>query len=114
MKGSISARVVAPPRPGSSPTQKPMPMPASMKANAFHCSTATRPARKASAMPGLLAEFHVLAELADDVLRLAEHLAQHLEGFVAGGVFQVELRLLALGEERRILERRLERGAHHL
>ena len=50
MKGSISASVVAPPMPGSSPTQKPMPMPSSMKANGFHCSTRSKPWTNASPM----------------------------------------------------------------
>src|SRR5689334_22169347 len=111
MNGSISASVVAPPRPGSSPTQKPTKMPASMKTKAFHCRTSRRPCTNASSIRRdrvfqLFAEFHVLAELVDDVLRLVEHFLQYLHRLVAGGVLEVELRLLRLGDERGVLDRR--------
>src|SRR5205814_10380190 len=103
MKGSIRASVVAPPRPGSSPTQKPTPMPSSMKANAFHCSTRNSPWSSASSKAksriayearNSFAELDVLRELRDDVLGLREHLLQDFLGLVARGVFEVLLRLL--------------------
>src|SRR5262245_48542116 len=98
MKGSISASVVAPPRPGSSPTQKPTPIPSSMKAKAFHCSTSSSPSQSASSIGQLLAELYVLAELVDDVLRLLQDLAQDLHRLVARRVVEIHLRLVRLGE----------------
>src|SRR5438045_1641073 len=140
MKGSISASVVAPPRPGSSPTQKPTPMPASMKAKAFHCRTRSSPSNNASNKARLLpppcqtppfacgsrppyqggkgrnsfAELYVLAEFIDDVLRLVQDAGEDLLRFVARRELEIELRLrgflLAIG----ILDRRGEGVAHHL
>src|SRR5687767_11394933 len=107
MKGSIRASVVAPPRPGSKPTQKPSTMPSAMKASDFHCRTRTRPSRRAS-----LTELDVLAELLHDVLRLLHHLDEDLLRLVPREVLEVELRLLALGLELRILDRFCERIAH--
>src|SRR5438309_2710103 len=125
MKGSISASVVAPPMPGSSPTQKPMPMPSSMKANGFHCSTSSKPSMNASItvflpphvgggrFPPLqggggpassFAELYVLAELVDDVLRLRQHLFQDLHRLVPRGVVEIELRLVRIGHRRRVLD----------
>src|SRR4029079_18949194 len=112
MKGSISARVVAPPRPGSSPTQKPTPMPSSMKANAFHCRTSSNPSQSASSIGRLLAELYVLAELVDDVLRLLQHLAHDLHRLLARGEVEIHLCLLRLGEELRVLDRLREGVAH--
>src|SRR5687768_9537583 len=94
MNGSMSASVVAPPRPGSSPTQKPSTMPSPMKASAFHCKTSRSPSRRAS-----LTEFDVLAELLDYVLGLLQNLDEDLLRLVAGQVFEVKLRFLALGLE---------------
>src|SRR3954464_13112437 len=112
MNGSISASVVAPPSPGSSPTQKPTPMPSSMKAKAFHCSTRSRPWMNASSTAPnyvlctkLFAELDVLREFVDHVLGLREHFAHHLERLVARGVLEIELGLLCLGDERGILDR---------
>src|SRR5882762_10832715 len=113
MKGSISASVVAPPMPGSSPTQKPMPMPASMKANGFHCSTSSKPSRSASSTP-LFAELYVLAEFVDDVLRLRQHLFQDPHGLFAGGVVEIKLRLVRIGHRRRVLDGGSEGVAVHL
>src|ERR671937_534742 len=128
MKGSMSARVVAPPRPGSSPTQKPTTIPSSMKAKAFHCSTSTRPSSSASSTANCripydvrnqasgrsFAELDVLRELVDDVLGLREHVFHHLERFVARDEIEVELRFLRFGLERGIVDRLGERRLHDL
>src|SRR6185503_7944421 len=109
MNGSISASVVAPPRPGRSPTQKPSTTPSIMKASAFHCRTRNRPSTRAS-----LTELDVFAELLDDVLRLLHHVDQDLLRLVPGQVLEVELGLLAFGDQLRVLDRLGERIAHHL
>src|SRR5437588_2468900 len=115
MKGSISASVVAPPSPGKRPTQKPTKIPPSMKTKAFHCRISRRPWMNASSKRCLLlAELHVLAEFVDDVLRLRQHFLQHPHRLVAGGVLEIELRFLRLGEERRVLDRRGGGIAIHL
>ena len=46
-KGSISASVVGPPRPGRIPTAKPMAIPISMRPKAGHVKTCTSPASEA-------------------------------------------------------------------
>src|SRR6185295_12134522 len=115
MNGSISASVVAPPRPGRRPTQKPRPMPSSMKPNAFHCRTRSSPSQSASSTRySLLTEFDVLRELLDDVLRLVHHLDEDLLRLVAGRVLELVLRLLALRDHFRIADRLGKRLAHHL
>src|SRR6478752_2870223 len=109
MNGSIRARVVAPPRPGSSPTQKPSRMPSSMKASAFHCSTSTSPSRSASITSEwtqlyfvkskrLFAELHVFAEFVDHVLGLGQHVLHHLHGHVGADVVEVHACLGGLGD----------------
>src|SRR6476646_5998910 len=113
MKGSISASVVAPPMPGSSPTQNPTTMPTSMKANGFHCRTRSSPSQEASSIASF-AELDVLGEFLNDVLRLVHHLDEDLLRLVAGREFEVHLRLLALGDELRIVDRLGESFAHHL
>src|SRR5436189_3597938 len=107
MNGSISASVVAPPNPGSKPTQKPTPMPSSMKANAFHCRTSSSPWMNASITERArsFAEFYVLGELVDDVFRLRQHFLHHLERFVGRGVLEIELRLVRFRDQRRFLDR---------
>ena len=47
-KGSIKARVVAPPNPGNNPTMNPMTIPRSIRGNAGYWKTAIRPAVEAS------------------------------------------------------------------
>src|ERR1700741_2164969 len=121
MKGSISASVVAPPRPGSSPTQKPSSTPSIMKASAFHCRTRTSPSKRASVksyapnlLSGrLLAKFDVFAELVDDVFRLVHHVDEDLLRLVSGQELHVELGLLAFGLELGVLDGLGERVAHH-
>ena len=51
-KGIISAKVAAPPIPGSKPTQNPNPMPSIIRLKAFHCRTRKRPSMKASNILG--------------------------------------------------------------
>ena len=51
-KGIISAKVAAPPIPGSKPTQNPNPMPRIIRLKAFHCKTRKRPSMKASNILG--------------------------------------------------------------
>src|SRR4051812_24615071 len=122
MNGSIRARVVAPPRPGSSPTQKPSTIPSAMKASAFHCSTSTSPSSRASSIaysPNLnlrrsLAELYILAEFVDHVLGLGQHLFHHLHGHVRADVVEVHFRLGGLGDELLVVDCLGERLAHDL
>src|SRR4029077_10972574 len=95
MKGSISASVVAPPRPGSNPTQKPTKMPSSMKANAFHCRTRNSPWSSASSTAKCsFAELDVLRELRDDLLGLREDFFQDLLRLFARRVLEILLGFL--------------------
>src|SRR5688500_3493985 len=112
MNGSISASVVAPPRPGSSPTQNPKPMPSSMKASAFHCSTSTRPSKRASIIARLFAELDVLRELLHHVFRLVEHFLHHLDRLLAVDKLELALRFLGLGHQLGALDR-LGEGVLH-
>src|SRR6185503_2475432 len=115
MNGSISARVVAPPRPGRRPTQNPRPMPSSMKPNAFHCRTRSSPSQSASSTRySLFTEFDVLRELLDDVLRLVHDFGEDLLRLVTRRELELQLGLLALGDRLRILDRPGECVAHHL
>src|ERR1700741_4678663 len=121
MKGSISASVVAPPRPGSSPTQKPSSTPSIMKASAFHCRTRSSPSKRASVksyapnlLSGrLLAKFYVFAERVDDFFRLVHHVDEDLLRFVTGQELHVQLGLLAFGFELGVLDRLGNRVPHH-
>src|SRR5262249_3694536 len=115
MKGSISASVVAPPRPGRRPTQKPTTMPSSMKANAFHCRTRNSPWSSASSTAKCsFAEFDVLGELGDDVLGLRQDLPQDFLRVLARGVLEILLRLLRFRLRRRVGDGGGERVAHRL
>src|SRR4051812_43145304 len=105
MNGSISASVVAPPSPGRRPTQKPTTMPISMNSSGFQARTWTSPSNSASIMEPLFAEFDVLAELVDDVFRLAQHLVHHLERLLAGDEVELGLGLFRLGLQARVVDR---------
>src|SRR5687767_1688793 len=118
MNGNISASVVGPPSPGRMPTTKPSAMPASISASALGANTRYRPATNAWARSSTLGAV-LLGQ--DGRLELVarrrvdgEHVGHQARELVGVHRIDGQLRLLGLGEEILVLERRLEGAAQRL